>query len=164
VSRFKKSSIPYRQLIHESNLISGINDKVHDAIGIVAFRIVIRHWPAINYERIMELHRLVTIFDPIEDHYRGRIRDFRKEVNGRPVMSPKNIESGLHEWVRYLTYRYKKIPYKEMHNRFMLIHPFSTGNGRIGRILMWYHQIRKLKMLPYPLTYDNREEYFKWWL
>ena len=46
----------------------------------------------------------------------------------------------------------------ELHKRFILIHPFDDGNGRVIRLLMNYILIR-LDFLPMVLT--DREEYIK---
>ena len=46
----------------------------------------------------------------------------------------------------------------ELHKRFILIHPFDDGNGRVIRLLMNYILMR-LDFLPMVLT--NREEYIK---
>ena len=46
----------------------------------------------------------------------------------------------------------------ELHHRFILIHPFDDGNGRVVRLLMNYILIR-LDFLP--MVLDNRGEYIK---
>ncbi len=46
----------------------------------------------------------------------------------------------------------------DLHKRFILIHPFDDGNGRVVRLLLNYILIR-LDFLP--MVLDNREEYIK---
>lgn len=45
------------------------------------------------------------------------------------------------------------------HHRFVAIHPFDDGNGRLGRILMNFILI-KHKYPPVVISYDNRDSYY----
>lgn len=45
------------------------------------------------------------------------------------------------------------------HHRFVAIHPFDDGNGRLGRILMNFILIRH-NFPPVVISYDNRDSYY----
>ena len=57
--------------------------------------------------------------------------------------------------------QYRKKDPKEMHIRFEKIHPFADGNGRTGRMLMWWHEI-KLEREPTLILNAEKEKYYKW--
>lgn len=50
---------------------------------------------------------------------------------------------------------------KTMHIRFERIHPFFDGNGRTGRMLMWWQEI-KFGHVPTLILASERQEYYKW--
>ena len=56
---------------------------------------------------------------------------------------------------------FNNITTKSMHIRFEHIHPFRDGNGRTGRMLMWWHQVMVGEQ-PTLITYDDRFSYYDW--
>lgn len=64
------------------------------------------------------------------------------------------------QWVEQMQYLDYLDP-KEMHIKFEKIHPFADGNGRIGRMLMWYHEL-KIGLEPTLIEYDYVQEYYDW--
>ena len=72
-----------------------------------------------------------------------------------------NLTQWIQNWLKQSkTNKHKSLVsfLAELHKRFIMIHPFDDGNGRVIRLLMNYILIR-LDFLP--MVLDNREEYIK---
>lgn len=50
---------------------------------------------------------------------------------------------------------------QQAHINFEKIHPFADGNGRVGRMLMWWQELR-LGVPFTEITYDKRFQYYDW--
>ena len=46
----------------------------------------------------------------------------------------------------------------EFHLRFEKIHPFSDGNGRVGRFIMFY-QVLENNLMPFIITKELKDKY-----
>ena len=81
-------------------------------------------------------------YQNIEPEYAGRYRDVRVLITGSqyPVAIPEKVQKemdGLFEWVRKERDRYHPVEFAaQLHKRFVFIHPFKDGNGRVARLLM----------------------------
>ncbi|MFA6198386.1 MAG: Fic family protein [Patescibacteria group bacterium] len=101
---------------------------------------------------------------------RGNIRRIQVHIGvpGRPVEEaryipppPQVISSLLHNWENYIHSKMEKDPVVEIgvaHYQFEAIHPFTDGNGRIGRLLIPL-QLYQKGILPYPVLYTS--QYFE---
>ncbi|MDE0092034.1 MAG: HsdR family type I site-specific deoxyribonuclease [Oligoflexia bacterium] len=81
-----------------------------------------------------------------------------------PEETPAKMR-GLVKWIQDWLEKDKEEQYKkltsflaELHKRFIHIHPFDDGNGRVVRLLLSYVLVR-LNFLP--MILNNREEYIK---
>ena len=81
-----------------------------------------------------------------------------------PEETPSKMEE-LVKWIQIWLKKNKEEQHKylisflaELHQRFIRIHPFDDGNGRVVRLLMAYVLVR-LDFLP--MVLNNREEYIK---
>src|SRR5260221_20112 len=119
-----------------SGVIEDINDPTHDRQGMVCWMELCRY-SRLNEPVIMECHRAVTIWQGIPDRYRGQYRDCHVTIGGRLGSDPGLIKARMNNWLRDMLDWRKKDP-KEMHILFEKIHPFFDGNGRVGRLLMWW--------------------------
>ena len=89
----------------------------------------------------------------------GEIFHFATPEETPPLM--KDLTKWIQNWLKKPTESAQKNIVSflaELHKRFILIHPFDDGNGRVIRLLMNYILIR-LDFLPMVLT--DREEYIK---
>lgn len=171
----RKGEIPQKinLLIHQSNLIEGFDSEEADTTSMYAWS-KLRHanqatefmgqlkpydLRAINNTAILRLHKNIASFqgDTIwPGAYRDRSR-VQVRIGDRFGLEPALIQAAMEEWIRLLPTRTPK----EAHIEFEIIHPFIDGNGRTGRMLMWYHE----RSLGQKLTYVSKEkvdEYYSW--
>ena len=83
-----------------------------------------------------------VFYQNIEPGYAGRYRDVRVLITGSqyPVATPEKVQEEmdrLFEWVRTERDGYHPVEFAaQLHKRFVFIHPFKDGNGRVARLLM----------------------------
>ena len=136
---------------------------VNDAIKFI--RTTKEH---ISISLIKKLHKIV--FKNSKD-FAGELRKHGEEVvvmdgfgsvvhSGAPQSRVLYLLKELIEW-----YNKKKRNYPGLvlaavvHNQFENIHPFSDGNGRIGRLLL-NNILIKNKLHPVNINFKNRKEYY----
>ena len=84
------------------------------------------------------------------------------EVGGRKTARPNDV----HKMVKKLLAEYNSIKHVEIddilsfHVRFERIHPFQDGNGRIGRLLLFW-QCLQSGTVPFIITEDLRLYYYR---
>lgn len=89
---------------------------------------------------IKELHRL--FYQNIEPQYAGAYRDMPVFISGSsyPVTAPNRIAdemADLCQWMQVKRAAYHPVEFAALlHQRFVFIHPFKDGNGRVARLLM----------------------------
>ncbi|PDX51496.1 cell filamentation protein Fic [Helicobacter pylori] len=74
----------------------------------------------------------------------------------------------MKEWCDNLNYKMKTLQDKEeklktileQHILFERIHPFSDGNGRVGRMLIFYSVLEQ-NLIPFVITKEQKEAYIK---
>ncbi len=94
----------------------------------------------ITIETVQTLHRLVM--DKIDPHA-GELRTVQVYIRGAPFTPPpaRDVPEYMAQWVHWLTgdiaLRYNPITRAAIaHHDFEAIHPFTDGNGRVGRLLL----------------------------
>jgi len=144
-----------REHIKESNLIEGVDSRKSDGHSFAAW-LWLTQQEELTHEVICGLHGMIMkgLLNP---ELRGVYRQDSREVGGR--MTPH------HDYVEGLMQNYlydMKVSDDptSMHVRYEYIHPFVDGNGRTGRMLLWWHQM-KLGQEPTLYKASEREEYYK---
>lgn len=94
----------------------------------------------IDGEAVLRMHEL--FYQNIEPAYAGRYRDIKVIITGShyPTTAPEKLElemSRLFEWADRERDQIHPVEFAaELHRRFVFIHPFKDGNGRVARLLM----------------------------
>lgn len=149
-----------KRLIHESNLIEGYDDRLSDFMGVVAWR-YLEALDTLAHSDIAFAQHLVTLHqDDLQPSWRGNYRDVsneRVQVGGHEVVAPKMVPAYMENWLL----DYQTVEPIAMHIRFEKIHPFVDGNGRTGRLLLWWMQLKRGEPLT-EITYEKRNEYYEW--
>lgn len=116
----------------------------------------------ITKDLILRLHEI--LMNGILDNA-GMYRNHPVRIVGSyvPTSSPKNIAQKMQEFVKYVNSSQKDTfsHVASAHAQFEQIHPFSDGNGRIGRIII--HIMAMNKNLPPVLVENTRKRiYYKY--
>ena len=92
---------------------------------------------AITQDDILKIHAIVL--KGIDDAFAGRYRNIRVRIKGSSVVlpNPMKVPDLMAEFEKYLQTEKDVITRAIMgHFKFVSIHPFVDGNGRMGRLLM----------------------------
>lgn len=94
----------------------------------------------INEEHILTMHRM--FYESIESECAGKYRDMDVFISGSkyPVTKPDHIlteMAELFQWIEAVREKLHPVIFAaQLHKRFVFIHPFKDGNGRIARLIM----------------------------
>lgn len=89
---------------------------------------------------ILTLHRL--FYENIDREHAGKYRDLDVFISGSkyPVTEPGDIRREMDEFFQWIEAERKRMHpvvfAAQLHKRFVFIHPFQDGNGRIARLIM----------------------------
>lgn len=95
---------------------------------------------AITEDHILTMHRM--FYESIESEYAGKYRDMDVFISGSkyPVAEPGRIQTEMDELFQWIEAERGKLHpvifAAQLHKRFVFIHPFKDGNGRIARLIM----------------------------
>jgi len=146
-----------KQHIHESNLIENIDSSYEDNQSFKAW-LFLKDIPFLTKDVLKELHRLVTVRN-LEPEYQGKLRNelrINVSVGGRIAPQWFLVEHLVSNWLL----DYESLEPIEAHIRYEKIHPWVDGNGRTGRLLLWYHE-RKLGREP--TLFFDKDKYEKYY-
>jgi len=117
----------------------------------------------LNLRIVLYWHKL--LFEEVEPEIAGRVRRHQVAISGSRVELPfpAELDSLLDEFFRWYNKVNKKLHPVELaalvHLKFVSIHPFSDGNGRVSRLMMNFVLHKK----DYPMldiAYKNRSSYY----
>jgi len=133
--------------------------EAHDRV----FREVLGHKKDLSLQVILMWHR--KLFIGTKPDIAGKTRTHQVAISGSRFMPPSPIEVQplLRDFFRWYDRSKSSLHPVELaaavHLRFVTVHPFTDGNGRISRLLMNF----VLKKHGYPLLnipYENRRSYY----
>lgn len=153
-----------KRLIHQSNLIEGYDDPKMDDQGLIAWRRLLPiPFNGLTHYDILKTQKIITItqtdlFSSQRGYYRGEAgNNTNVRIAGRLAPSYVMVKSLMQNWLL----DYQKLNPIEAHIRFEKVHPFADGNGRTGRLLLWWMQLKRAEPLA-RLSAKNRHEYYEW--
>ena len=94
----------------------------------------------ITEKDILYLHKL--FYQNIDAGFAGRYRDILVFISGSnyPVTRVENIQSEIEDlckWIKIKRNEHHPVEFAAiLHKKFVFIHPFKDGNGRVARLLM----------------------------
>jgi len=132
-----------------------------------------------NYEKLMQfmdkyngditkrltlrIHKI--LMKNIDEKEAGKFRKIKVFIPGSKMKpaDPKNIEKKIDDLIAYYTRSNKRCPLEVaaiFHHEFERIHPFTDGNGRVGRELLNFI-LKKNNFPPIIIEVKKRQEYIK---
>jgi Fic family protein len=153
------NSPPMDDYIHQSNLIEGYDDLRADQMSLAAWDWLIRrNRKTLEKFIVCHLQKRITLFQTdLQPEWRGQYRKIDVWVGGRKGKAPALIDRAMENWMQVLHFTHPKTAHVE----FEKIHPFADGNGRVGRMLMWWQQLQRGEELTY-ISFENRWDYYDW--
>jgi Fic family protein len=130
----------------------------------ILFHKVLTYDKELTLNTILEWHKL--LFQDTRSDIAGKIRKHRVGISGSKFVPPLPVEIYplLRDFFKWYTREKEKIHPVQLsalvHLKFVTIHPFDDGNGRISRVMMNFVLNRK----NYPLLnipYVGRNSYYK---
>lgn len=148
--------IDMHEHIRESNLIEGIDSERADKDCMVAWEALL-HCPKITHGALMQLHVMITSHqtDLYQDE-KGNYRRIQVYVGNHTPPAAHMVPALMMQFLK----EFEAMDPIEAHIRFETIHPFVDGNGRTGRMLLWWHQ---LKLNQEPTLFYNEEKQMKYY-
>lgn len=95
---------------------------------------------SITENDVLTMHSM--FYENIDSQYAGRYRDMDVFISGSkyPVAETGNIQEEMNQlfyWAANERDKYHPVEFAaQLHKRFVFIHPFKDGNGRIARLIM----------------------------
>lgn len=122
----------------------------------------------LNKNMLIEMHKILKRGTSDEDNPRYNVGGFKIVPNiiglvnvintSSPDMVEKDLEKLLDEYNSLNTITLENII--DFHYKFESIHPFSDGNGRIGRIIM-YKECLKNNIMPFIVLDEDKSYYMR---
>lgn len=127
------------------------------------FYTILKFKKDITLEKVLEWH--YNLFSDTKPNVAGKIRNYPVGISGTDVELPLPVELNvlLKEFFNWYNKNKEKLHPVELaalvHYRFVSIHPFGDGNGRISRLLMNFI-LHRYGFPMLDISYKNRGSYY----
>ncbi|GAA3613192.1 Fic family protein [Secundilactobacillus similis] len=120
---------------------------------------------------IIQIHKILKTYTSQEKDSRYNVGGFKQVPNDIGMLDavkttvPKNVKADLtrlfQNWESQTpNERQQLAQLANFHQSFELIHPFSDGNGRVGRLLL-YKELCRAQAVPFIIRDENRTYYIR---
>ena len=126
-------------------------------------------YEVLNYQRNLSLQVILhwhkKLFSKTKEDISGKIRTYGVAISGSRFVPPSPIELTLllNDFFKWYNQAKNKVHPVELaglvHLKFVTIHPFSDGNGRVSRLLMNFI-LNKHEFPMLDIPYENRNDYY----
>ena len=158
------------RMIYERNIISGtanVDDVIETKNHFILFDYMLDTYDQVlDHDYIKSLHQILKGNTSQSKSEQNAVGDYKIHENiiGDliPTVLPKDVFSNMD----FLIESYNKLPMRtlddiiDFHYRFEKIHPFSDGNGRVGRMIMFKECLNN-DIMPFIITEDLRDFYIR---
>ena len=134
-----KATNPMKRYIRESNLIEGIDDPAEDRRSYFAWN-RFKKVSLVSQPELLSLHRRIT-HKQLPPHQSGHYRQIMVRVGDHIPPEPWLAMGQMYNLLAELMEHPETMDPIKTHVRFETIHPFVDGNGRTGRMLLWWHEL-----------------------
>lgn len=132
-----------RYMLKESNAIEGVYDRLALIQAHRAWKYVMQ-FSELTTDIIKETHRILMVGQPLDQRHRGKWRDVPVWIGGeKKSQPPLVIQREMEKWCESTNTVDRNYDPVNLHVKFEKIHPFVDGNGRMGRILLNWHLVKK---------------------
>lgn len=148
-----------KEYIRESNLIENIDDPKEDEQSMIAWN-YLKNQKSLSHSVIQKVQRTITInqtdlLPTQQGHYRSMSKVNVYVGDSTPPLWPM-VDGMMDNWLLDLSESDYRLDPLKMHIRFEKIHPFADGNGRTGRMLLWWHEVKLGKK---PTLFTDKEKH-----
>ncbi|WP_226006049.1 Fic family protein [Natrinema salinisoli] len=149
-------AVNIRKYIEESNKIEGVHEEqaVEDSLDAWQY---LRKQERLTHEVIRQTH--LRIMERRQPDIAGEYRDCRVYVGGHVPPEPEQVKQLMTELLGAANRPETPVDALRWHVRFEKIHPFADGNGRVGRMLYWWH-CHQLGVTPILFRARDRNGYY----
>lgn len=166
----------YARALHGNRSNSSASSMVASTQALNALVRSVENGHDINLDAIITAHQVLMVDDEHEADYAGRLRDMQNWIGGSDHSPrgalyvpppPRTVDAYLEDLIAYANRRDVGVLEQAaiVHAQFESIHPFTDGNGRIGRALVntIFRRRGTTRTLVVPLAsavVARRDEYF----
>lgn len=147
--------------IVESNLIEGVKGDKEVEQSMLAWKFLKQaNW--LTDPVVRRTHKLI-MQNLLNPPHPGSYREVDVFVGNRKCLDPLLIEEYISHWIHVVNDGIQQKIYQPsaLHVAYERIHPFIDGNGRTGRMFMWWQEI-KMGYTPTLIPFADRFKYYKW--
>jgi Fic family protein len=141
---------------HESNLIEGYDNEVFDGQLLMAWLYLMKQ-KELSHDVVKRVQKIVVHAQTdLKEKDRGHYRIVPVWIGGHKLLNHGLLNALMNQWFKDEVTLDPIIS----HIAFEKIHPFIDGNGRTGRLLMWWAEVNAGKEPTLFLNETKHEDYY----